>query len=390
MQYLHDHRALVRFVDDVAGCRTLAVDTEFVREGAYRPRLALVQIAAPGDRLAVIDPFAAAPLDPLYELLRDRGMVKILHAARQDLEIFYTRTGSVPGPVFDTQVAAAFLGYGERIGLAALLKEELGVELDKSETYTDWLARPLSSAQITYAAEDVRNLLALAERLEAGLEARARRAWVDEVLEAVTDPAQFDTDPALAYRQVRRTSGLEPRELAVLRELAAWRELEAERRDRPRRAVATDECLVELARRQPLRAAVVAKSRGLGRGSRHESAEAIVEAIKRGRRAPAGELPAPFVPEEPDPEAQAAADVVLAVVRDRARAVEVATPYVTNPGDVLELVKAVREGAPPPDIPLLGGWRAEVAGRRVLELLSGEIAISVAGGRLAMNERTGP
>ncbi len=388
MLFIRDHRALIRFLEDLEGCTALAVDTEFVREGAYLPRLALIQIAAAGDRVAVIDPFAAAPLDDLFNRFRDRAVEKVFHSSHQDLEILFTRMGEVPAPVFDTQVAAAFLGYGEHIGLAHLLKAELGVELDKSETYTNWLQRPLSQAQLSYAADDVRCLLALAAKLKTALEERGRLSWVAEVLQSLTASDRYGTDPREAYRQVRRAGSLDRRELAVLRELAAWRENEAERHDRPRRAIATDECLIELTRRQYVRPDLVVRTRGLGRHYRRDSVEPVIEAIKRGRDVSEAALPEAIVVAEPDPAAQIAGDLVLSIIRARAQAVGIAPSYFTTAEDVRGMVASYREGSARPDIPMLKDWRYDQVGRDIEGLLSGATVVGLAGGTVELLERT--
>ena len=390
MDIIRDHAGLVRFVNTIRGCPRIAVDTEFVREGCYYPRLALLQVAADEERVGVIDPFCASPLDELFEIFRDPGVEMIMHASRQDLEILFVRMGMVPQPIFDTQVAAAFLGYGESIGLANLMRAELGVELNKSESYTNWLQRPLSEAQLSYAADDVRDLPRLAAGLREKLEERGRLPWVSEILATLADPKRYGSDPENAYLQVRRAWRLGPRELAVLRELAAWREGEAEAQDRPRGTIATDECLLELARRQPRRADALTGMRGLGRRNQRQLAAQLVKAVKRGKAVPEEAQPQPMASREVDPELQVVVDLALALLRSTARTVEVAAAYLATSAEIQELVVALHAGNSQPDIPLLQSWRFEAAGRGLVSFLKGEALVGIQDGQVAFLPRTEP
>jgi len=382
MLYIRDNRTLQRFVDSLGGVRALALDTEFVREGSYEPHLALLQIATDRGEVVVVDPFAASPLEPLFAVLADRSIEKVLHSGQQDISILATRMGRVPEALFDTQVAAAFLGYGERIGLADLLAGELEVQLEKSETYTNWLKRPLTPQQLAYAASDVEHMLPLAEKLKNRLAELGRTAWVEEVLREIYDPSRFETDPFTLYLRVRRASSLSRRELAVLRELAVWREEEAQRTDRPRRSVATDECLIELAKRQPHNSAQLSDMRGLGRRYQREGAPELLEAIRRGKAVPESELPPQIEIEQVEPEVQSTVDLLIAFVKNRGREIGVAPAYLATPEELAQMVRAAQRGEEPPQVRVLSGWRAQCVGRDLLRLLSGEAHLELKGGRV--------
>ncbi|MDH4312956.1 MAG: ribonuclease D, partial [Gammaproteobacteria bacterium] len=224
------------------GADRLALDTEFMRERTYHAQLCLVQIATEPD-CYLIDPLVGLDLAPLHELLRDRSKLKILHAARQDLEVLLQSGGTVPGPLFDTQVAAALLGFPPQVGYAELVARQLGHSIDKGQTRTDWSRRPLTPAQVAYAADDVRHLLTLHTDLQAALVAKGRANWVAEEAAAYEDPALYRTDPALAWRRLKGLNRLRPAEQSAARALADWRERRAIESDKPRGWILADEAL---------------------------------------------------------------------------------------------------------------------------------------------------
>ncbi len=228
----------------------LALDTEFVRERTYYAQLCLVQVAT-GDRLMLVDPLALPGLEPLIGLLADRQRSKLLHAARQDLEVLLPLAGAVPTPLFDTQVAAAMLGFPSQVGYGDLVKEVLGIELPKGHARTDWARRPLSAEQMTYAANDVLHLPALARVLQARLEDAGRSHWVSEDLAAMADPALYSVIPAEAWKRLKGLERMTARELGRVQALAAWREQRAMDRDLPRGWVLADPAILELARQAP-------------------------------------------------------------------------------------------------------------------------------------------
>ncbi|MFZ1862467.1 MAG: ribonuclease D, partial [Candidatus Competibacter sp.] len=232
--YIADHAALVAFCARLDRCSWLALDTEFVREQTFYPQLCLIQIAIPG-QVACIDPLALPSLEPLLERLYDPSITKVLHAAYQDLEIFFYLGGTVPAPVFDTQLAALVLGVGDQLGYAALVKQMLGVELAKAHTRADWRQRPLPPEWLAYAADDVRYLEALYTRQLARLRERGWSEALAEDFQALTDPERYRPQPQEAWRRIREQHRLRGLPLAVLRSLTAWREEQAIQQDRPRR-----------------------------------------------------------------------------------------------------------------------------------------------------------
>ncbi len=232
------------------GARHIAIDTEFMRERTYWPQLCLLQVASDSD-CCLIDPLAGLDLAPLYAALSDPSRPKILHAARQDLEVLLNASGQVPGPVFDTQVAAALLGLPPQVGYADLVARQLGHSIDKGQTRTDWSRRPLSDAQLAYAADDVHHLLQLYTELAAALAARGRAAWHQEECALLEDPQLYRTEPAEAWRRLKGLGRLRPAEQAAARALAAWREQRAIASDKPRGWILSDEALYALATLMP-------------------------------------------------------------------------------------------------------------------------------------------
>jgi ribonuclease D len=359
---------LITHVDALADlCRALAasewiaLDTEFLRERTYSARLCLVQVANP-DLIAIIDPLAIGDLGPLTALLNDVRIRKVLHAARQDLEVFYDIERRVPAPVFDTQIAAAYLGYDDQIGYAALVASFTGVALDKAHTRADWSARPLSGAQLAYAADDVRYLRPVYEAVAERLADRDRLAWAEEDCRRLLDPALYINDPDDAWRRLRGGADLTPAHQQMLRALAAWREREAQTRNLPRAWVVRDDVLLELARRAPETAQELVSIRGLEDSARRRNGGAMLDCIASGRRAePAVFWPrvAPLTPDQ-----AALAKRLMAFVREQAQAQDLAPAVLATRRDIEKLVR----GANPAE--LFPGWRAELIGAPLAALLS--------------------
>src|SRR6056297_4359771 len=275
----------------------VTLDTEFLRERTYFSKLCLIQMAYPGtddENAVLVDPLAdGLSLDPLYDLFRDEDVVKVFHAARQDLEIFYVDAGVFPKPLFDTQVAAMVCGFGDQVGYETLVRKVAKASLDKSSRFTDWSRRPLSDAQKTYALADVTHLRVIYEHLASSLAQSGRSEWVEEELATLTDPATYVTEPEEAWLRVktRTTSG---RFLAVVKELARFREIYARDRNIPRNRVYKDDALLELASTKPKTEADLNRSRLLLREARKgEIAEGILAAVKAGLAMPSDEVPKP-------------------------------------------------------------------------------------------------
>jgi ribonuclease D len=343
----------------------VALDTEFVRERTFFPRLGLIQVAD-GEATWLLDPLAVGDLGPLAELCSAAGTLKVLHSASEDVEVFYRALGAVPAPLFDTQVAAGLGGIGVSLGYQRLVAALLGIELPKGETRTDWLARPLSAAQLAYAAEDVAFLLPLYERLRRELVALDRLDWALEDSAALLDTARFEVDPQAAWRRVRGAGRLDRRQLGVLRALAAWRDGEARRRDLPRGFVLRDEALLALAARQPATAEELRRLPGLEPQQAARDGAAWLDLIRDAVELDAGELPpSPWRP--PSPAAARQLEQRLrAVVRERAAALGL-PPELLAPRRALEAVLRSALGDSEPRLPReLGGWRQEVVGSALL------------------------
>ena len=396
-----------RFVEDDAGLRQLvadlesepviAIDTEFLTENNYYPRLCLVQLAGPR-LMATVDPFACKELTPLGELLAGVG-VMVLHAGSQDLTILRRLFGTLPENIFDTQIAAAFLGYGHSISYARLVDACCGAKLKRSRAYTDWAKRPLDPDQLEYALDDVRYLMAIHQQLSDGLARRNRLRWAQEEFEKARAVALEDLDPREQWRRLAGKRATRRKELAVLRELAAWREEEARRRDRPRQRVVADRVVQEIARRRPTRVEELSGTRGLHPRELKRSGAAIIAAVKAGLDAPADSLPPNRKPSrfDTDPQIGVAAAFADTYLKTRARELDLAPQLLANRKDLEAIVRLLAEnGGPPPDsdIRLLSGWRREVAGADVLRVLAGEIGLRVVvrkgGVDLVVEDEAGP
>jgi ribonuclease D len=369
--------ALADLCRALEGSAWIALDTEFLRERTYYARLCLIQVGAPGI-VACVDPLALEQLEPLHALLENPNLRKVLHAARQDLEVFVdlrragTRQcrerqdagsdrGVVAAPLFDTQIAAAYLGHDDQIGYAALVTAITGVSLDKTHTRTDWSKRPLSAAQHQYAEDDVRYLMPVYEALHERLAAAGRLAWVADDCARLTEPALYANDPAEAWRRLRGGGELPAPNQQMLRALAAFREQTAQARNLPRGWVLRDEVLFELARHAPQTRAELVSIRGLEDGARDRWGEGILACIDQGRRAEPLLVWERQVP--PTPEQNALGKRLMETVRNVAQEHELAPAVLATRRDVEKLVR----GANPASV--LRGWRAELLGAKLGALL---------------------
>lgn len=365
----------------------VTLDTEFLRERTYYSKLCLIQAALPpasgpksaGGPAVLIDPLAEGlSLEPLYDLFRHKATVKVFHAARQDLEIFFHDAGVFPDPLFDTQIAAMVCGFGEQVGYETLVKKIARQPLDKSSRFTDWSHRPLSEAQAVYALADVTHLRAIYEYLAAQLDKTGRAPWLAEEAAVLLNPETYITRPDEAWERVRTRSG-SPRFLAIVRELARFREAYAQERDVPRSRVYKDDALIELASTKPLTEADLAKSRLLLReGRRGDIAAGILAAVKAGIETK--DLPKP-APDEPGRPGNAAlAELLRVLLKAKADATGVASKLIASASDLDAIASGGR------DLAALHGWRAEVFGNDALRLASGEIALSAQDGAVKVVE----
>ncbi len=363
-------------VDAVSASGSMALDTEFMREKTYRARLCLVQVAAL-DHIFLLDPLSDLDLSALAGLLEDPAVEVLVHAGKQDLEIFYEAFGVVPKRVFDVQVAAAFAGYGASLPYGRLVEAVLGLPLEKGESYTDWCQRPLTDAQLRYAADDVRYLPGVAERLKAKLAEQDRVAWVAEELAELERPESYGIDPERIWKKVTGRGSLRAHQAAVLRELALWREETAARRDLPRGWVLKDPTLIELARRCPSSASALRSIRGLNPKEADRSGREILAAVERGRNAPKVDVERPLS-RAVQMRARMMAGLADALVRAKCEAAAIATEVVMTRSELEALLADVVSGAPDPSKHrLLQGWRRTLAGDAVVGLARGEIALKV-------------
>jgi ribonuclease D len=362
----------------------LGLDTEFMPEGRYRPLLCLVQVAA-GEEIAVLDPLGELQPGPLAEALADPAVEVILHAGRQDVAILRREWRTNFANVFDTQVAAGFAGFSAQAGYNGLLHDVLHVRLAKTASFTRWDARPLTDEQLRYARGDVEHLFALADDIQQRLRERGRLDWAREECLAIA-AATDERDPEEVWRRLPRVGGLDPHERAVARELASWRERTAAREDRPVGSVVRDPTVVELAKRRPAARRDLAQIRGLNSDIVRRRGDDILAAVRRGLAA------APLPPDEferPGTEAVDGPAIALAesLVRVRAQEAGLAYELIAARADLVPVVVAARRGQPEPAVRTLQGWRRELVGAELLELLAGRRRLSVgAGGRVGVSE----
>jgi ribonuclease D len=358
-------------------CERIALDTEFIRERTYYPRLCLLQVGTT-ELTACIDPLPLPSLEPLLDVIYDRRIVKVLHAAYQDLEILFHLRGEPPRPIFDTQIAAGLLGCGEQIGYANLVMQLLGVQLPKAHARSDWCMRPLDAAQLRYAVDDVRYLEGLHARLRKRLMDRQRLRWLAEELAWLEAPETYQASPLDAWRRIGGIQSLAPCELNILRALVAWRERAAMTQDLPRKWVMQDALLVDLARLAPRDRSGLMRLRGLKKGQVDRYGEVLIATIQAALKVPESDWPQAPRRRLLDASQEATVDMLMAVVRNQAAAHEVSPPMIATRATLERLVLGDE------DVPLLRGWRAEIAGLAVQKMLAGELKVSLDAGALRM------
>jgi ribonuclease D len=355
----------------------VTIDTEFLRERTYWSKLCLIQMALPGKagEAVLVDPIEGADMsmDPLYDLFRHEATVKVFHAARQDLEIFFVEGRVFPNPLFDTQVAAMVCGFGEQVGYETLVKKIAHEPLDKTSRFTDWSRRPLSDAQKDYALADVTHLRVIYEFLAAQIIKTGRQKWVEEELTILTDPATYTVHPDEAWERVktRTTSG---RFLAVVKELARFREDFAQSRNIPRSRVYKDDALLELASTRPANVEELGRSRLLLREARRgEIADGILSAVKAGMDMPSDQMPKPDLSRDQLQVNPALADLLRVLLKAKSEELGVAAKLIASAADLDAIAAGERE------LDALKGWRREAFGEDALRLCKGEIALTAKG-----------
>ncbi len=355
----------------------VTVDTEFLRERTYYSKLCLIQLAMPGmdeSNAVLVDPLSEElSLEPLYDLFRDTSTVKVFHAARQDLEIFWVDAQVFPEPLFDTQVAAMVCGFGEQVGYETLVRKIARGSVDKSSRFTDWSRRPLSEAQKSYALADVTHLRQIYEYLSAELDKTNRKRWVEEEIQILTNPSTYEVEPREAWKRLKtRTNS--PKFLAVVRELAAFREQYAQENNVPRNRVFKDDALVELASAKPKAHTDLSGLRLLLREARRGAiADGILAAVQKGVNCPQDQMPKPDRSREKLQVNPALADLLRVLLKSKTESSGVAAKLIASSADLDAIAAGER------DLPALSGWRSEVFGLDALRLCDGKIALAAKG-----------
>jgi ribonuclease D len=378
MKIINTTDALARLTAAFAKSPFVTVDTEFMRERTYWPQLCLVQLARPengGDDgepdAVIVDPQAEdIDLAPLFELMADQNVVKVFHAARQDVEIFHNLGDVIPAPMFDTQVAAMVCGYGDQVGYETLVRRISKADLDKSSRFTDWARRPLSQKQLDYALGDVTHLRQIYLTLSERLSETGRGHWVAEEMAILTNPGTYFTEPADAWRRVKARNH-NPKYLAIVRALAQWREISAQSRDMPRSRILKDDAMLEIATARPRTADDLGKLRLVHREARRpEVASAIIAAVAEGEACPAEERPTLPQPPRRRQGSAAIADILRVFLKARAEKLGIASKLIASSADLEALA-----GEDNPDLPALKGWRRDVFGNDALRVMAGELAL---------------
>ncbi len=380
--------SLITTTDDLAhACQRLArspfvtVDTEFLRETTFWPILCVVQLASDDEALAIDALAPGLDLEPLLQLMADEGVVKVFHAARQDLEIFWKLSGLVPTPLFDTQVAAMVCGYGEQVSYSELANSICHVGIDKSSRFTDWARRPLAEAQINYAIGDVTHLRDIYKALSKRVAAAGRQSWLDDEMKTLTSPSTYEQHPERAWERYK-SKARKPRDLAMLMELAAWRESEAQARDVPRARVLKDEVLIELALAAPRTAEALANLRAFPRGMERSRAGAeILAAIERGFERDPKTLPKIERERRNGANVGATVELLKVLLRQVSEDSGVAGKLIATVDDLEAIAQSDKAEAP-----ALSGWRRKLFGERALELKHGRLALTVENGKVVTLE----
>lgn len=370
MPIIADNQELAAFCARLSSAPYITVDTEFMREKTYFPQLCLVQVAGP-DEAHAIDPLAPGiDLKPLFGLLADTSVLKVFHAARQDIEIFLYLSGAIPTPLFDTQVAAMVCGFGDAVSYETLASQLAKARIDKSMRFTDWSLRPLTEKQVQYALADVTHLRVAYEKLVRKLEKNGRLEWLGEEMAVLTEPGTYRTNPEDAWRRLKPRSS-SPKFLAVLKELAAWREREAQERDIPRQRMLRDEALMEIAAHHPVNAGELSRTRGLGKGLvEGKMGAAILDAVQRGLALPEDQIPKPPERVELPRGLGPVVDLLKVLLKMKCDEHGVAQKLVANTSDIEAI--AADDNA---DVAVMHGWRRELFGEDALALKHGRLGL---------------
>lgn len=376
MLYIADQSSFTAFCERARDASVLAIDTEFLREKTYYAKLCLLQLAT-DEEVAVVDPFALRTLDDLIPLLQNPRCVKLFHSGTQDIEILYRETGVLPCNVFDTQVAAALLGHTQQIGYGALVHDVCGVAIRKLDSFTDWSRRPLAQSQIEYASEDVIYLPRMYRIMRDRLVDLGRLDWLAPDFDELVDPKRFEVGERERYKRLKRANQLSPRQLAGAREFAAWREVTAQKRNLPRKWVATDEQIVEACKREARTIDELFMVRGLSDKLSTGEARTVARLMAQAFDSDPSTWPKLNRPSRSEPNVDLQIDLMTALVRLRAKQNDVAFQTLASHDDMIRVARGYRD-----DVDLLRGWRRALVGEELIELLEGRLSLSLEGSRL--------
>ncbi len=377
-----DQKTLESFCATLTGAPFITLDTEFLREKTYYPKLCLIQISGPDKHPAAIDPLAKdLDLAPVFDLLFNPAILKVLHAGRQDMEIFYNLTGTVPAPLFDTQIAAMVCGYGDSIGYDALVRDITGQSIDKSVQYTNWSVRPLSDKQLHYALGDVTHLIDVYHHLAQKLEKKGRTGWVEEEESILLDPATYKNDPAQLWKRIKIKTP-RPKTLAVLRALTIWREGRAQDRDIPRNWIMKDETLADIAGQLPRTESQLQKIRNIPDDLKKGGlGKTLLDIIESTLNSPPDTWPEAEKKRALPPSVSATADILRMLLKLQSAEHGVATKLIASAEEIDAL--ALNDTAP---IPALKGWRFDLFGKEALALKQGALAIGLKDAKIVKYE----
>lgn len=364
------------FIGKINAASWIALDTEFLREKTYYAKLCLIQIEAEGHR-ACIDPLSIDDLSSLIDILNNPEVTIVLHAAHQDMEILLQLSGKVPAPIFDTQVAAAVLGLGDQMAYARLVEQMLSVTLDKSQVRTDWSRRPLKSAQLEYAIDDVRYLAQIYPMMLEQLESKNRLEWLERDFAKATDPDTYAINADLRWMKIRGNQVLKRQQLAILRELAAWRENLAEHKNLPRKWIIGDDILIDLARQKPLSSEEIGQIRGINADRTKKYHQKWLALIDKGATSPESEWPELPRSKKPTPTQNGVIDLLMLVIQIEAKKQGITAAVIAGRKQVANMVQ---KG----ETRLSDDWRGEIINEAFSQVLSGEMVLGIESGKLAL------
>ncbi len=368
--YIDDNAGLARFCSALAQAPYCAIDTEFIRESTYYPELALIQIASE-DLLGCIDPLTITDFTPLSEILVRQGLVKVFHSCSQDLEILYQKFGQVPSPVFDTQLAAAVLGYNHQISYADLVQQITGVQLEKKHTRANWTRRPLSEDELDYAMDDVRYLMSVYQELNDKLESTHRRSWIEKDLLAMSNADNYEVDQAQLWQRLRGVQKLKGKNLQIASDLCRWREQVAQRQNRPRRWIAKDDVIIEIARRKPESLEALSKIPELSDKVVKRHGEKLLQVIAEAARTDPAQWPQHNRINNLNSRQMALGDCLMALCRVISEQNSIALATLATRKDIDNLILNQKSSR------LAQGWRFDMAGEQLLEFIHGQSSIGV-------------